>query len=373
MLKTKLLFATAALLLMGSLFVGLPKSRPTPSNGSRSRPQSQVAMGSEVRLRATVDRSELAADGRANLDLRLFGEEPGHGGSAPPTGVLVIDRSASVGSKALERTRSATKQLLGRLSPDAQVALVSYARRATVDVPLGPLQRRRGKLSEELDRLVDGGATDLARGLQTGLGLLEAVPSANPTVVLVSDGTPGPDPSRGRRALHLAERARRRGIRIHTVSTRSRADGPHPCQDELAFRLARATGGLHRHAARTGALADALHDAFAGPRNLAGTDVVIGTQWGSGVQVVDSSCPLGPSGVIWFGTVPVGHAASCRVRLRMPAVGSGPSQLARLRLSYRTDTGRVEYEDQLTVLRTRSPSNGSSRSRSVPSAGRSER
>lgn len=104
--------------------------------------------------------------------------------------VFVVDRSGSMGNGRLELVKNTIAELMGRLSADDFLAIVSFDNEVAIDVPLtrvGDIDR--AEVRRQLAQMRPGGSTNLELGYRQGLAEASNAPSGVPVrVVLLSDG-----------------------------------------------------------------------------------------------------------------------------------------------------------------------------------------
>lgn len=103
----------------------------------------------------------------------------------PPALVLAVDVSEAMEGSALVETKAGLTAFLGELAEGTQVALVTFAEDAVVDVGF---TRELARVQAAVDELAAGGPTALWNGVGTAAELLDEVPTAAPAMVLVSGG-----------------------------------------------------------------------------------------------------------------------------------------------------------------------------------------
>lgn len=227
MVKTKVLFVSALILFAACWWLGL-RPPPGPDLRSESGPNATPAAAlnvptSAVRiddgpltLSVELDRSRVHFASRtlnALMTLQAKGRRTG-----PMALALVLDRSGSMGGLPIEKAREAARQVVDLLRDGDRLAIVSYAGDVTVEMPLTQVGPRRHAFSRAVNRVLDGGGTDLAAGLQAGIAQLSRADASMLRHVLVlSDG----DSNQGLRGteplLELARQAQARGITVSTV------------------------------------------------------------------------------------------------------------------------------------------------------------
>lgn len=180
-----------------------------------------------VQLTLSVSPAALFVNQEGTITLRL---SAGQAGERAPTDLfLVIDRSATVNVREMERIGSA---LVEALSPQDRVGLVSFGTDARVDVPL---TFDHEAVRQGLKLLKPLGKTAVGEGIAKALDTLviNGREEASWAMILVSDGRS----NTGRTPLSQAQRAAESGVSIFTIAT-----GRNP-DKTLLRELARLTQG----------------------------------------------------------------------------------------------------------------------------------
>jgi VWFA-related protein len=150
---------------------------------------------------------------------------------------LLFDRSGSMRA-AMDATRDAAVQFIGRLSVRDELAVVSFDDTVRVDAGF---TNDRAALTSAVRSISSGKNTALYDAIQTALDLLEGVRTRRQAIVVLSDG-------KNTKSVHAAaavlSAAHARGVAVYTVGL-----GPELDRAALA-RIAAETGGLSMNAAR---------------------------------------------------------------------------------------------------------------------------
>jgi PKD repeat protein/Mg-chelatase subunit ChlD len=180
-----------------------------------------------VQLTVSLSPAALFVTQEGTITLRLSAGQAGE--RAPADLFLVIDRSATVNVREMERIGSA---LVEALSPQDRVGLVSFGTDARVDVPL---TFDHEAVRQGLKLLKPLGKTAVGEGIAKALDTLviNGREEASWAMVLVSDGRS----NTGRTPLSQAQRAAESGVTIFTIAT-----GRNPDRT-LLRELARLTQG----------------------------------------------------------------------------------------------------------------------------------
>nr|BAL57387.1 hypothetical conserved protein [uncultured Acetothermia bacterium]BAL58903.1 hypothetical conserved protein [Candidatus Acetothermum autotrophicum] len=180
-----------------------------------------------VQLTVSLSPAALFVNQEGTITLRLSAGQVGE--RAPSDLFLVIDRSATVNIREMERIGSS---IIEALSPQDRVGLVSFGTDARVDVPLTfdhEAVRQGLKLLKPLGKTAVG--EGIAKALDTLI--INGREEASWAMILVSDGRS----NTGRTPLSQAQRAAESGVAIFTVAT-----GRNP-DKTLLRELARLTQG----------------------------------------------------------------------------------------------------------------------------------
>jgi Ca-activated chloride channel family protein len=125
---------------------------------------------------------------------------------------LVLDRSGSMAGAKLKTMKEAVKNIIDQLDPADVISIVTFETRTSVLVNSQPATNK-ADLKRQVDRIDDGGGTNMAPGLREGLSLVKKLqsPERVSRVILLTDGeaTDKEDDSR-----HEADLAGQSGIPI---------------------------------------------------------------------------------------------------------------------------------------------------------------
>lgn len=180
-----------------------------------------------VQVTLNVSPAALFVNQEGTITLRLSAGEVG--ARAPTDLFLVVDRSATVNVREMERIGSS---IIEALAPQDRVGLVSFATDARVDVPLTfdhEAVRQGLKLLKPLGKTAVG--EGIAKALDTVI--INGREEASWAMILLSDGRS----NTGRTPLSQAQRAAESGVAIFTIAV-----GRNP--DRVLLReLARLTQG----------------------------------------------------------------------------------------------------------------------------------
>ncbi|MFC1878903.1 VWA domain-containing protein [Chloroflexota bacterium] len=125
---------------------------------------------------------------------------------------LVLDRSGSMAGPKLRTMKEAVKNIIDQLEPNDIVSIVTFETRTQVIVDAQPASDK-DNLKRRIDRIRDGGATNLATGLREGLNQVKQhhSPERTSRIILLTDGEATDDEDDSR---DIADRAGDMGIPI---------------------------------------------------------------------------------------------------------------------------------------------------------------
>jgi len=128
---------------------------------------------------------------------------------------LVIDRSTSMQDKRIDMVKKTAYELMRQLKQDDWVSIVAFSDRAEQIIP--PTRVKKSMLSDSrIATIQTGGGTEILRGLECGMEILEKTANLNTNrhLVLMTDGhTYGDEED----CLKLAQRAGEQGIIISAL------------------------------------------------------------------------------------------------------------------------------------------------------------
>lgn len=136
---------------------------------------------------------------------------------------LVLDVSGSMNDDGkLQEVKDAAQAFTGRQNLEkTQISVVGFGSDTHLALPLS---KTVIDIRQAIGNLSDGGGTNMAGGLETGLETLKSSPKAK-SILLFTDGVPEYDnvsPAEARRqTLNAAQRVRSQGIQIVAVATQS--------------------------------------------------------------------------------------------------------------------------------------------------------
>ncbi|MCB9654491.1 MAG: VWA domain-containing protein [Deltaproteobacteria bacterium] len=303
MRKTIALFGLALTLMLVAFFTRLttgPTPTPTPPPNTTPTPDvsaptvtnmpqpvgssiQTLTLGEVVRLKAQLERGFVLAGAqqptRILIDLDAI-DAPTQ--SRPSLAVaLVIDRSGSMAGEKMMRAREAAKALVARLLDDDQVALISYASDFSEDVPLVRIKGQRERIARAIDRLLDGGGTNLGGGLTAAIKALTGptIHAEARRVILLSDGNANQGVTDPATLAQRVQAARQDGITVSTLGLGL------DFNEDLMTLIAESAGGGYYYARNAEAIDDAFEAELNGLTKLAARTVEVGFELGENDSV----------------------------------------------------------------------------------------
>ena len=118
---------------------------------------------------------------------------------------LVLDRSGSMAGEKMRTLREAVKNIIDQLTADDIVSVVTFESRTQVLVPAQAVLNK-AEIKSQVDKIRDGGGTNLAPGLQEGLNQVRQHHKGERVsrVVLLTDGEATDSENDSRRVADLA-------------------------------------------------------------------------------------------------------------------------------------------------------------------------
>lgn len=253
--RTGLVLSTAAAAITAAALLG-----PAPRSPRRAAPA--TALG----ISAALPGHTIAA-GRAETHLAIALTAPDAPASrrSPASLAIVFDRSGSMRGEPLTQAKAAALALIERLAPDDEVALVSYADGATLDLPLTFADEAgKARLRQAIAWLSAGGNTAMGAGLERGGLALSRAHHGVRRIVLLSDGKPtrsdgrpvSPEVARAELVGQAGERAAA-GVSVTAVGFGLEYD------EALMAAIASAGRGNYYYAERGARLAELFVDELA--------------------------------------------------------------------------------------------------------------
>jgi Ca-activated chloride channel homolog len=146
------------------------------------------------------------------LFLELFQEQAVQNVRLPLNFVLVLDRSGSMEGQKLETMKQAVKEIINQLEPNDVISVITFESSTQVIIP-SQGAHNKNEMMRKIDRITDGGATNMATALHNALQQVNQynMPDRTSRIVLLTDGeaTDNEDASRT-----LADQAGAMGVPI---------------------------------------------------------------------------------------------------------------------------------------------------------------
>lgn len=198
--RTHLLLATAVLLSLGAVVVGLPRQKDTSHTVARPGEaptgvvlQPTTARNGALTLEGKLSGAYLAAGpSEAYAALTVRADKPREEKRLPVSLALVIDRSGSMRGQKLSDAKLAARMLVERLNDGDRLALVHYGTDVRVFASQPVSHETRQQMLAFVDAIEDEGSTNLSGGLEAAA--LELRPYVHDfrvsRILLLSDGEP---------------------------------------------------------------------------------------------------------------------------------------------------------------------------------------
>jgi Ca-activated chloride channel family protein len=180
-------------------------------------------------MRADFERGKLGPSGGA-VHMRLALRSTSQAATMRPhlSVHLVLDVSGSMAGEPIRRAREAAHTLVDKLNANDDFSLTTFSSDAKVLVADGPVGTRRPMIKKTIDGIVEGGGTNIGRGLE--LGYQEASKPTIPgdavkVVLLMSDGRANAGIIRTDRLSKLALDAFQGGVQTSSFGVGTDYDG----------------------------------------------------------------------------------------------------------------------------------------------------
>ena len=197
--------------------------------GARYAPTFTPPKGAALALRTDLERAKVSPGGgpvHVRIALRSTQTAPA---SRPHLSVhLVLDVSGSMRGEPMARARDAARVLVQKLDPTDDFSLVTFSSDAEVRVADGPVGPRRPSILKTIEGIVEGGGTNIGRGLELGYqqATQRGIPAdAMRVVLLLSDGRANAGITSGERLSRLALDAFQSGIQTSSFGLGADYDG----------------------------------------------------------------------------------------------------------------------------------------------------
>ncbi len=217
--RTVIYLATAALLALVALVVGLPKVAPRVTPPPLD-PAPVAATKGSLTMQARLSHKYVApARTEIFATVDLAGADVPGSERTPVNLAVVIDRSGSMSGLKLAQAKQAAKHLVSLLRPADRLTVVHYGSdvkhlngmRATVE--------NKEQMLQYIDGIWDDGGTNIGAGLTTAKDLLLAAASDYKVsrVILISDGQPTEGVTDEGSLVQMAREIRQHGLTLSSI------------------------------------------------------------------------------------------------------------------------------------------------------------
>lgn len=198
-------------------------------------------MSETLNLTTLCNRSAVLASNPSQLVYVLTELVPGQALAAqrlPLNFSLVLDRSGSMAGEKIRTMREAVKNIIDLLTPDDIVSVVTFESRTLVFVPAQAATNKL-ELKQQIEKIRDGGGTNMAPGLQEGLNQVKLNQRGERVsrIILLTDGEATDSENDSRR---VADQAGELGVPI--IGLGFGRDWKHDFLIDLADRSLSAPG-----------------------------------------------------------------------------------------------------------------------------------
>jgi Ca-activated chloride channel family protein len=228
--RTTLLLATAGLLALVALALGLPKPPPvTDTTHTLAQPDEQeptltlplVTSGDgALTLEGKMSGAYMqAGPSEAFAVLELKARRPKEKHRVPVNVALVIDRSGSMRGQKLDDAKRAAREFVQRMTEVDRLALVHYGTNVTTFPSALVTEEARALMLSFVDGIEDDGSTNISGGLEAAAQELRPAVSQFRVsrAILLSDGQPTAGRVREEELTALARQLRAEGIAVSAL------------------------------------------------------------------------------------------------------------------------------------------------------------
>jgi Ca-activated chloride channel family protein len=228
--RTTLLLATAGLLALVALALGLPKPPPvTDTTHTLAQPGEQeptltlplVTSGDgALTLEGKLSGAYMqAGPSEAFAVLELKARRPKENHRVPVNVALVIDRSGSMRGQKLDDAKRAAREFVQRMTEVDRLALVHYGTNVTTFPSTLVTEEARARMLAFVDGIEDDGSTNISGGLEAAAQELRPAVSQFRVsrAILLSDGQPTAGLVREEELTALARQLRAEGIAVSAL------------------------------------------------------------------------------------------------------------------------------------------------------------
>ncbi len=262
---------------------------------------------------------------------------------------LVLDRSGSMSGEKLQYAKAAAKYVMDRLESEDRVSLVTFD--DTVNVPLPSTLAGRLRASSIVDRIQEGGSTNLHGGwLEGGTQVASHLrPGALNRVILLSDGMANVGETNADRIATDV-----RGLSGRGVSTSALGIG-RDFDEDMMQAIAMSGDGNYHFIEHPNSLPRIFAAELSGLKNTFGRTVSLGFETSRGAEVLDvlNDLPRNANGRTMLPNLMYGATLEVLVKLRLPAGESLEALRVRLAYTPADEAGRQVQRETLTLTAVR--------------------
>ncbi|MBP1692350.1 MAG: von Willebrand factor type [Chloroflexi bacterium] len=149
-------------------------------------------MSESLQISSICNRSAVLASSTPQMVYVLTELTPGPditGARLPLNFSLVLDRSGSMAGEKIRTMREAVKNIIDQLTPEDIISIVIFESRTSVLVPAQAVMDK-AELKRQVEKIRDGGGTNMAPGLQEGLNQVKQNQKGERVsrIILLTDG-----------------------------------------------------------------------------------------------------------------------------------------------------------------------------------------
>lgn len=359
--RRTLLLAAALVVATAGAGAALRTGGDGPDGAAHAAPplEFQAAGGGPVHFSGQLDRGAVLEGGDGEVRMRLVLRADADGRAErrrlPSDLVVVLDRSGSMAGEKLANAQAAIRALLERLGPQDRFALVTYSDFAEIPIPLAEATPAfRAAWLGMVDRVTAQGGTNLASGLDLGLGAVESSRKAGraPRVILISDGLANQGDVSREGLRGRASRASAGEYALSTIGVGADFD------EELMAALADAGSGNFHYLQNAVNLAEIFAAELDTARETVASGLVLRLDPAPGVVLTDAAgypVERGADGSFEVrpGTLFAGQERQIFTTLRVASSGPSLQELGEMSLSFRGADGpaRLAFTQRPRIAR----------------------
>ena len=358
------LLAIVGLILLTGVAMGITaqfkKAGSPPANIGQQvvkLPEGTIA----VKAHLIQDKVLLGSDGKATLalTLRASDAEGAEGVTRPAVDlVVVLDRSGSMNGRKIQDARQAVLALIGTLSPEDRLGLVTYSNFAESLSDLDPMTDiHRRELADRVQEIQPGGGTNLGGGLEAGLALFAKRPmdDHHRKLVLISDGLA----NHGVTDPHALGRMAAAGLAQDWVV--STVGVGNDFNEHLMTTLADYGGGTYTYMEDPAAFAAVFQQEYRHAAATAASGLTVSLPLTHGLQLIEAGgYPIATKdGLARFnpGSLRFGQTRTLYLTFKVPTGAPGALTIGNLALGFQSRDGRVatRLADAFTIACVENP------------------